>query len=219
MFSEIKDIDTEYTPPAIYYYSQIAYEQEMYLSAMEGFNRLRDDETFGSIVPFYIVQILYLQKEYDEILEIAPDLLNSAGNERAVELYRFIGDAWFNKENYEEALPYLEKFSEGTKISGREDKYQLGFCYYKTGDFDNAIKTLMSIGSGSDQLSQNIWYVLGDCYLKAGDKKRAQLGFAEASRLDFDEKIREDALFNYAKLTYELSIHLSGKQLRLLTAI
>lgn len=205
MFSEIKDIDTEYTPPAIYYYSQIAYEQEMYLSAMEGFNRLRDDETFGSIVPFYIVQILYLQKEYDEILEIAPDLLNSAGNERAVELYRFIGDAWFNKENYEEALPYLEKFSEGTKISGREDKYQLGFCYYKTGDYDNAIKTLMSIGSGSDQLSQNIWYVLGDCYLKAGDKKRAQLGFAEASRLDFDEKIREDALFNYAKLTYELS--------------
>ena len=26
MFSEIKDIDTEYTPPAIYYFSQIAYE-------------------------------------------------------------------------------------------------------------------------------------------------------------------------------------------------
>ena len=28
MFSEIKDIDTEYTPPAIYYFSQIAYEQK-----------------------------------------------------------------------------------------------------------------------------------------------------------------------------------------------
>ncbi|MBK7713154.1 MAG: hypothetical protein IPJ37_21085 [Bacteroidales bacterium] len=62
MFSEIKDIDTEYTPPAIYYYSQIAYEQKMYQTAMEGFMRLKDDETFGNIVPFYIVQILYMQK-------------------------------------------------------------------------------------------------------------------------------------------------------------
>ena len=205
MFSEIKDIDTEYTPPAIYYFSQIAYEDKNYLTAMDGFNRLKDDETFGSIVPFYIVQILYLQKDYDGILQIAPELLNSAGKERSVELYRFIGDAYFNKGNYKEALPYLEKFSAGTKISGREDKYQLGFCYYKTGDTDKAISTLLSIGSKSDELSQNIWYVLGDCYLKKGDKKRAQLGFSEASRLSFDGKIREDALFNYAKLTYELS--------------
>jgi len=40
MFSEIKDIDTEYTPPALYYFSQIAYEQKMYQTAMEGFMKL-----------------------------------------------------------------------------------------------------------------------------------------------------------------------------------
>ena len=118
MFSEIKDIDTEYTPPAIYYFSQIAYEQKMYQTAMEGFMRLKDDETFGGIVPFYIVQILYMQKDYDGILTMAPELLKSAGKERSVELYRFIGDAYYNKENYKEALPYLEKYSEGAKASG-----------------------------------------------------------------------------------------------------
>ena len=37
-------------------------------------------------------------------LAMAPDLLKSAGKERAVELYRFIGDAYYNKENYKEAL-------------------------------------------------------------------------------------------------------------------
>ena len=72
MFSEIKDIDTEYTPPAIYYFSQIAYEQKMYQTAMDGFMRLKDDETFGGVVPFYIVQILYLQKDYDGILVNGP---------------------------------------------------------------------------------------------------------------------------------------------------
>ncbi|MCX6302284.1 MAG: tetratricopeptide repeat protein [Bacteroidia bacterium] len=205
MFSEIKDIDTEYTPPAVYYFSHIAYEQKMYQTAMEGFSRLKGDETFGSVVPFYIVQILYLQKNYDEILKIAPDLISSAGKDRAIELYRFIGDAYYNKGNYKEALPYLEKFATGTIISGREDKYQLAYCYYKTGEIDKAITMLREIGSRNDLLSQNIWFILGDCYLQKGDKKRAQFGFSEASKLDFDKKIKEDALFNYAKITYETS--------------
>ncbi len=72
MFSEIKDIDTEYTPPALYYFSHLAYEQKMYETAMDGFMRLKDDETFGDVVPFYIVQMLYLKKDYDEILKTAP---------------------------------------------------------------------------------------------------------------------------------------------------
>jgi len=203
MFSEIKDIDTEYTPPAVYYFSQIAYEQKMYQTALEGFMRLKDDETFGGIVPFYIVQILYLQKDYDSILSMAPELLNSAGKTRSIELYRFIGDAYYSKGNYKEALPNLEKYSEGSKTSTREDKYQLGYCYYKAGDIDKAIKTLQEASAKSDLLSQNIWNILGDCYMKKGDKPRARLAFGQASVLDFDKTIKEEALYNFAKLTYE----------------
>jgi TolA-binding protein len=205
MFSEIKDIDTEYTAPAIYYFSHIAYEQKMYQTALEGFMKLRNDETFGQVVPFYIAQILYLNKDYDGILEIAPELLESAPKERATEMYRFIGDAYYNKGDYAASLAYLEKYAAAARSQEREDKYQLGFCYYKTGAYDKAIKTLLSTGAKSDVLSQNIWFVLGDCYLKTGDKKRAQFAFGQASKLDFDKKLREDALFNYAKLTYETS--------------
>ena len=203
MFSEIKDIDTEYTPPAVYYFSQIAYEQKMYQTALEGFLRLKEDETFGGVVPFYIVQILYMQKDYDGILSMAPDLLKSAGKTRAVELYRFIGDAYFSKENYKEALPYLEKYSAGAKASGREDKYELGYCYYKTGEIDKAIKLFLEIGAKNDLLSQNIWDILGDCYLQKGDKTRSRLAFGEASVMNFDKKIKEESLYNFAKLTYE----------------
>jgi TolA-binding protein len=203
MFSEIKDIDTEYTPPAVYYFSQIAYEQKMYQSALEGFLRLKEDETFGGVVPFYIVQILYMEKDYDGILSMAPDLLKSAGKTRAVELYRFIGDAYFSKGNYKEALPYLEKYSAGAKASGREDKYELGYCYYKTGEIDKAIKLFLEIGAKNDLLSQNIWDILGDCYLQKGDKTRSRLAFGEASVMNFDKKIKEESLYNFAKLTYE----------------
>lgn len=205
MFSEIKDIDTEYTPPALYYFSHIAYERKMYETAMDGFMKLKDDETFGRVVPFYIVQILYLKKDYDAILEMAPDLLNSAGKERAIELYRFIGDAYYNKGQYAEALPYLEKYAEGAKASERENRFQLGYCYYKTGDIDKAVKVLLEINARADVLSQNIWNILGDCYIQKGDKPRARFAFGEAAKLDFDRVIKEEALFNYAKLTYETS--------------
>lgn len=205
MFSEIKDKDTEYSAPAIYYFSHIAYEQEMFETALEGFNKLRGDETFGSIVPFYITQILYLKKDYDGILEISPELLKSAPKERATEIYRFIGDAYYNKGNYAEALTYLEQYNTGAKSSEREDRYQLGYTYYKTGNFDQAIKMLLSAGAKSDILSQNIWFVLGDCYLKTGDKKRAQFAFGQASRMDFDDKLKEESLLSYGKLTYETS--------------
>lgn len=205
MFSEIKDVDTEYTAPAIYYYSHIAYEQEMYETAYEGFVRLQDDETFGPIVPFYIVQILYLKKDYDGILAVAPDLIKSSPKERTIELYRFIGDAYFNKDMFKEALPYLESYRAEARASAREDKYQLGFCYYKTGGLDNAIKVLLEIGARNDILSQNVWFLLGDCYLQKDDKKRSQFAFGEAAKMNFDSKLREEALFNYARLTYETS--------------
>ena len=217
MFSEIKDIDTEYTPPALYYFSQIAYEQKMYQTAMDGFMKLKDDETFGPIVPFYIVQILYIRKDYDGLLAIAPELLKSAGKERSIELYRFIGDAHYNKENYKDALPYLEKYSQGARASEREDKYQLGYCYYKTGEIDKAIKLFLEIGARNDLLSQNIWNLLGDCYLQKNDKTRARLAFGEASKLSFDKKIQEESLFNYAKLTYETSYSPFGETIAAFT--
>ena len=62
----------------------------------------------------------------------------------------------------------LKNIQTGAKASAREDKYQLGYCYYKTGDIDKAIKILLEIGAKSDLLSQNIWNILGDCYLQKG---------------------------------------------------
>ena len=204
MFAEIKDIDTEYTSPALYYYSQIAYERQMYQIALTGFMKLRNDETFGAVVPFYIVQILYINKDYDGILELAPALLQSAGQERRIELYRFIGDAHYNKRNYREALQYLERVY-ATNISEREDRYQLAYCYYQTGNIDNAIKLFSEIGARNDLLTQNVWNLLGACYLAKGDKNRARSAFGEASKMSFNREITEESLFNYAKLTYETS--------------
>jgi len=42
--------------------------------------------------------------------------------------------------------------------------------------------------------------------VKLGDKYQARLAFSAASKMNYDRDIKEDALFNYAVVTYELSI-------------
>jgi TolA-binding protein len=214
MFSEIKDIDTDYTPPALYYFSHIAYEDKKYETAYEGFMRLRKDETFGSVVPFYLVQILYIRKDYEGILSLAPELLKTAGPQRATEIYRFIGDAYYYKGNYSEAIGYLEKFAAGSKTGSREDKYPLAYCYYKTGNYDKAIAIFMDLTATPDLMSQNIWCLLGDSYLHKGDKAKAQFAFGQASAMNFDKNLREESLFNYAKLMYETSYSPFGEVIK-----
>ncbi len=204
-FFEIKDINTTYTSPAIYYYAHIAYSEENYETALREFKRLTDDENFSPIVPFYIVQILYLQKNYDEILEYAPPLLETATPSRAIEIEKFIGDAYYKMELYQEAIPHLEHYASELRTVTREDRYQLGFAYYQVGEFEKAARLFERVTGKSDLLSQNAYYLLADCYLKTERKDNARMAFSSASKMDFDETIKEDALFNFAKITYELS--------------
>ena len=48
---------------------------------------------------------------------------------------------------------------------------------------------------------------LGDVFLKTNNKQGARNAFFRASKLDFDKKIKEEGLFHYAKLSYELEFH------------
>ncbi len=216
LFSELINANTDYTSPAIYYHACIAYENGFYSTALEGFERLIEDETFGGVVPFYIVQIYYLDKNYDGILAMAPSLIDQAGKTREVELYRFIGDAHFQKGNYSEAVPWLEKFIKNTKLSDRNDKYELAYSYYQTGEFAKATDMFNEVVGKSDILTQNAYYMLGSCYLKSGDKKRAQLAFSAASGMNYDPSIQEEALFSFAKLAYENSYSPFGEAIEAL---
>ena len=213
-FSEIMDIDTEYTPPAIYYFSHIAYENEKYRTALDGFKRLKDDESFGSVVPFYIIQIMYITGDNDGIIEMGPEMVTEASPDRASELYRIIGDAFFKKGNYSEAVKNLEEHTRLAKLTGREGNYQLAYCYYMTGEYDRAIPLFQQVCRRRDELSQNAYYLLGDIYLDRGEKKMAQAAFSSASQMDFDEKLKEESLFNFAKLTYETSYAPFGEVIR-----
>ncbi len=205
-FYEILDSGDKYEGPATYYYAHIHYEQKNYQTALNNFLKLRNDETFAPIVPYYVTQIYYLQKKWDEIIDFAPVLLNSVTEKRYAEMARIIGEAYFNKDVFEEAVYYLQQYHERVNFTQPEEKYQMGYAYYMIGDYEKAKNTFKSIPVRKNDLSQSAVYHLGDCYIKLGDKQQARLAFDAASRMEYDKEIQEDALFNYAVLTYELSM-------------
>jgi len=182
----------------------ILYGEKKYESALAGFQKLEKDPTFGAVVPYYIAQIYYLQHKYNDVLTYVPALLDSASPKRAPEIARIIGESYFKQNKYKESIPYLERYRK-TAALNRSDSYELGFAYYMSGDDDQAINSFKNAVGADDSLAQNAWYHMGNCYLKNDNKVFAQNAFSEASRLHFDRAIREDALFVFAELTYELS--------------
>lgn len=206
-FYEIVDTDNPYTSTARYYYAHISYHNGKYETAARNFKKIQNDPLFAHIVPYYFTQIYYLQEKYDTLLAYAPGLLDSTKTDRAAEISRLVGDAYYRTGKYAESLPYLEKYMIGNPSVRYEDKYQLGYAYYKSGDCDKSIDWLEGAIGDNDTINQSAFYSLGECFLKVNNKKQARAAFRSASEIDVDASIKEDALFNYAKLAYELSYH------------
>jgi len=207
-FFEIKDSDTRYTAPARYYYAHIAYLKKNYESALQTFQSLASNAKFSPIVPYYITQIYYLQKKYDLLIEYAPALLDTAVPKRVPEISRLIGESYYRTSKFDKAIPYLKKYNKTRGYSApRSDQYQLGYAYFKSDSCDQAIEWFKMAIAENDSISQTAHYHLAECYLKTNQQKYAQRSFRLASQMNFDEQIKEDALFSYAKISYELSLH------------
>lgn len=204
-FHEVIQTENEFTVPAHYYYGHIAYTEKNYQTALQSFEKITNDPMFESVVPYYIAQIYYKQEKYDLLIDYAPKFLDKVSEKRKGEFSKLIGDAYYFKKQYSQAIPYLLTYRR-LSSSTREDNYQLGYAYYQSGDFENAAEMLGKVVNKKDNLSQIAYYQLGDAYLKIKDKERAKNAFKAASDLmGFDDEIRKISLYNYAKLAYELS--------------
>ena len=203
-FYEIKDIENAYYAPANYYYGHIAYEEGKWETALKTFRKLEGHPKFAILIPYYITQILHNQKKYDELLSYAIPILEQPKTKRKGEISRIIGEAYYHKKDFTSSIPFLEEHLKEAKQKTREDKYQLGFAYYKTASYKKAIKLFKSVSFKKDTLAQLAVYQMADCYMKQDDKRNALTAFQQSFNLNFDPKISEDALFSYAKLAYEL---------------
>jgi TolA-binding protein len=205
LFAVVKDGGSKYAPAATYYYSHIAYEQKRFAVALKGFESLRDDDVFSKLAPYYIIHIYHYQKNYDKVVAEGVAFVENVKGKRLPEVARIVGEAYYYKKQYAEALPYIEKFAETSPELTRFDKYLLGYIYYRNKNYPKATGTLEQLVVGDDSLAQSAYYYLADAFMQQGDKQNAGRAFLQASKMNFFPEIKEDALFSYAKLMFELN--------------
>ncbi len=203
-FYEIKDTDNPYYQHATYYYAHIAYQQKKYETGLENFLKLQKSTYYGVIVPYYISHIYFIQNKYEEVIKNVLQLVqDSLFYQKLPEIQRMLGESYFNLKQYEHCVEALKK---ANQLSGLDNQsnYILAYAYYQMKNYENASKYFEKSVGKNDSIAQSAWYHLADCYLKLNQKDKAKNAFYGASRLSFIPSIAEDALFNFAKLSYEL---------------
>ena len=234
---------SKYTSAALYYYAHLQYMDGKYDLALRNFEKLQSDHRFAKIVPSYIARIYYYLGKNDELLQLAPTLLLEEDVFKKNEIRQMVAEVYFNRGEYKNALDYYtaamrnkdddatdptQAVATGTMRKGKKSNsaalvasctpqdsyYQIGYCHYMLHQYDSAQYYLSKKTICEDSVAQHALYVLGDVDIKLGRKNEARSMFLQASKMDFDPKIKEDALFNYAKLSYELNANPYNESIR-----
>ncbi|MES2278972.1 MAG: tetratricopeptide repeat protein [Bacteroidota bacterium] len=208
-FSEVKDRKSPYTEDAVYYFAYIAYLNQDYHLALVNFERLKKSKKYEDSYPYYISAVYFLDKRYDDVLSYAVPILNSTHQKNETEMFRIVAASYFAKSDYPNSVKYYTKFEaqDNGRTQNTQDSYQMGYGYYKIGEYQKATVQLEKMVDKDDVYSQTGSYTLGDAFLRLNNKQSARNAFLKASKLTFDKQLQEDALYQYAKLSYELDFY------------
>ncbi|MFW5852036.1 MAG: tetratricopeptide repeat protein, partial [Bacteroidota bacterium] len=199
------DAQSVYSENALFYYSYLEYVDKNYTIALPGFEHLADSSMFAQVVPPYICQIYYVYEEYDKLIQYARKVEGIVNPKQLGDVYRVLAGAYYKTLQYDQALPYYEKYFEKATHPSVSDYYELGYLYYRAKKYTKAANLFQYVTDKNERLAQNAYYHLGDCYIQTGQKEKARNAFRAAMDYDVFPEITEDATFIHAKLIYELS--------------
>ncbi|PJX20792.1 hypothetical protein CAP47_11175 [Psychroflexus sp. S27] len=194
----------KYGAQAKYYIGYIAYESDNYEDANEMFGQAKRDGVQGRNMSYFQSDMNFKLGKFEKAIAQGKEQLDRSNAMERSQLNKIIGESYFNLEQYNEAIPYLKEYRGERGKWNNTDYYQLGFAYYKAQEYENAISEFNKIIDGNDFVAQNAYYHLAKSYLEVEKKTQALNAFKNASEMDFDKKIKKDAMLNYAKLSYEI---------------
>lgn len=204
IFKTLTAMNTRYNVSASYYYAYSNYCLGNYTEALPEFLKIENVPEYKNIVPYYIIQIFYIQKQYDTLTRRGDNLIiTNPDNKNNAEIYRILGEIAYRNHNYSKAISYLKNYERMFPQVLRNDMYLLGLSYYKMNDYSQAVQYLSKVVINSDEMTENAYLHMGNAYVKLNDKSNAKLAYEAALRTNFNPSVREEALYNYALTTYE----------------
>lgn len=193
-----------YYTDANYYAGFLALKNKDYHLALTCFEIAATNSDYVNVVPFYIGQLYYFLGDTDKSIIYCTNALQTKDQFYDTQIRQLLGHLWFDKNEYEKALPYLATYVAKQEKVQSQDLYQLSFCYFQTKQWEKAIVGFKQLNNGNDSLAQNSMYLLATSYLKIEDKVGAKNAFLFCATQSQNLVQKEISLFNYGKLSVEL---------------
>ena len=204
-FNFVKNQSNAFAPAANYYAGFIEYSKGLYSEALSDLKKAETNASYASIVPYLVANVYYKQKRYDELLAYTAGLENKTGLQNAKEISMLSAEAHYFKGDYQKAADAYERFLE--ENPGRAEGpllFRAGYSNYALKKTDKAITYLSKSAASKDSVSYYASYYLGILYLQNGEKPLALNAFDYSRRVPEDQKLAEEASFQFAKVSYDI---------------
>lgn len=190
---------------ALYYRAYLHYADGDFREAIPLLERLTAIPQYKELSTTYLLQSLLYLNEYEEVIQKGVPLYEHADQALRMTLAKTLSEAFFALNRAKEARAFFDDYLQETPSLTLTDRYYSGILFFKLEEYERAAEQLAIVGERTDSLGQNALYHLGEAYIKLKNKISALDAFKKASVLPFDPALKEDAFFNYAKLSFDLN--------------
>ncbi|MGK7393656.1 MAG: tetratricopeptide repeat protein [Candidatus Cyclobacteriaceae bacterium M3_2C_046] len=204
-FDLIKRQENQYSAAASYYAGYIEYIQADYDKALYDLERAEKNQAYATMIPYLKANVYYKQQRYDELLQYAQQVLNRNDVKNKEGISLLVGEAFYMKGDYQNAADFLQRYADDISKSISPDiSYKLAYSQYKTQSYEAAVDNFKKVAMVPDTVGQYASYYLGVLYLNQDNKLYAATAFERAKADDFDPMIKQEAMYNHAKVSYDL---------------
>lgn len=214
-FFTLQQLSKKYQADATYQLAFIAYQEGDYETALPAFLRIHNHPQYCTVVPYYVADMYYQQQNYEKAsTEITTYLKRYPDAANRYEMQRILGGIAFQQQKYKKAITSLQDYVQQAPLPMREARYQLGLSAYFLGHYAQAIPQFDIVCLKPDELSQSAYLHRGFSFLQLKDYNKARESFEQASLMNYDKKLKEQALFNYAVCLHETNYSAFGSAVK-----
>lgn len=197
---------SDYTAPSRYALGYIEYVQKHFDKAIDWFTKSGKDARFCEMSNYYVMECHFMLGHHYYVTEHGDEMYEAVSQERKPHLARIISESWLVLGNAANARKYFDLNAKaGGQPSSRADWFYSGSVLYAVDDYKGAIDAFSMMGEKTDSIGQVANYQMAYSYIQTKNKVAAMESFKEAAALGYDDRIAEDAYFNWAKLAFDLN--------------
>ncbi len=200
---------SQYTLPATYYKGYVHYIRQQFAEAVPLFEAVGEGNQFSQMADYFAVESKLMLKDFDYVIRKGVPLYAKLDKEMQSSLARILSEAYYEKGDQEKARKYFDVYAGSGAEMSRKDHYFSGIVSYSLKSWLSAIESFSHVTGQEDELGQNASYYTANSYLQVHNKIAALDAFKAASECTFDPVIREDAFFNFAKLSFDVNSDIS----------